>query len=185
MPVRMLSLVTAVLAAPLAAAAQSLQPVPAGTRVRVTAPTVHREVATVAAFTTDTIFVAPERAPGDTVAIPLDHLQRLEVSAGRKRDTWHGAGIGALAGAVAGAVVGVATYRSCEGSGRLGCFDLGPIGSASAMAVLGAAAGGVVGGIIGSTRVSEHWRRIPISVAVAPVAGGRIALAAAVPLRGW
>lgn len=170
------------LAVPAIGAGQLPASVGPGTRVRVTTPFVRREAATVASVGTESMAIVPDRPPRDTLSLLLVELRRLEVSVGKKRDTWRGVGLGAIAGGILGAVLGAVSYRRPEcDSIAFGCgvAEYGPGGQAAIAGALGAIAGGVVGGIIGSQHTSEHWRGVPLDVSIVPAAGRRVGLALA------
>lgn len=105
---RLLPLAAALLlsAAGVAAAQEPSVPgpsiIPAGTRVRITTPFVEREIATLVTLRPDSFVAIPVRHPSDTLAILAAHLRLLEVSQGRKRATWHDAGVGTLVGGIIG-----------------------------------------------------------------------------------
>jgi len=130
---------------PTMAAAQWAGPLGAGTRVRVTAPSIVPEPVT-------GVFLSAERDSirmtahegGFRMAIPMATVQQLEVSDGRARGRW--ARWGALAGAIGGTLIGGSggsgTDHAADDWGRVGGLLLG--------APLGAVAGAVL--------APERWR---------------------------
>ena len=146
------------------AAAQSA--VAPGARVRITAPYLDREIGTLIALTADTLLARGPR--GDTLAVPVAAISRLEVSRGRRKHTWRGAGIGLLVGTAAGAAISAATYhesdRSCPATDSFCGFDVSPDRGETVIAgaVLGGALGAAVGGVVGASRRKEAWRVVPL-----------------------
>ena len=118
------------------------------------------------------------RAPTKTLAVARADVTRLEVSTGRRRHTWRGAGIGALVGVTSGAFVG---YASGDDGGWC-CF------TAEAKAVMtGVGLGGlgaVIGAVVGSLTRSDRWISVPLGSAEATprlqVGRGRAGLAVVV-----
>ena len=143
-----------------------------GTRVRITVPGEARRVGTVVAIVGDTLVAQWER--GGARGVALSQLSRLEVSRGRHRRPWRGAGLGLALGATVGAVVGAATYEGCEG--RANCMELGGPGTnAVAAALVIGVAGAAVGGVLGASRPTEAWRSVPrerLRVGITMLPGG-------------
>ena len=132
----------------------------AGTRIRVTVATLRDPViAEVLSHRAGTLVVRRELA-GDTIAIPVGQVVRLDVSEGARTFRREGALIGLAGGAAIGAIVGAAAYRepACE-KGSFMCIDLGPGLEAMADAVVGGLAGALLGSLIGS-RTTERWKRM-------------------------
>lgn len=159
------------LAAPAALRAQVRMSAPLGegTRVRITAPTVldRRFAGEVVQMTADTLVLARR---DEDLAVPLDAVERIELSQGRDRFRgmlW-GAGIGALAGTAAGALACEASGTECTGTEE---------GGALAMFV-GALGGGGAGALAGFAIGGERW----VTIREAP--GSPFALAAAPAPRG-
>lgn len=147
-------------------------PVPPGSRIRVTSPMLGdaRRIGTVVTFHTDTLVFQPAGSR-DSVAIPASALTRLEVSAGRRRPILKGMGIGFLVGAATGVILGFASGDSENGWWDWTAEQKAGIGGA----VLGSV-GAVAGGVIGATRVTERWARISLGSAetgVGPLPTGR------------
>jgi len=99
--------------------------------------------------------------------IPLNSIERLDVSLGRKKRTGRGALIGLSSGALLGALISLATYEECNSDEFMGClfhFNKGE------SALLGATAGGFVGLIIGTVSgysiKTDKWERIPVFVSM-------------------
>jgi hypothetical protein len=109
------------------------------------------------------------------MTISLTDVTRLEVSQGRKSNALKGLLIGSLVGVPIGAVLG---FVESESSGEPLCT-----GSTVACAAVGAAAVGVVGGLvglgIGAVSKSERWEEVPLDrlrVNIVPQRDGRFAL---------
>ncbi len=97
--------------------------------------------------------------------------------------------IGALVGAAAGIAVGIQTMPErapralpCDPSTQL-CFDLNLPNLEGlyvvAIMVAGASAGGLIGGIVGSTKPGKRWEKLPLpptTLALRPLPGGRVGL---------
>ncbi len=166
---------------PLAGATAQLRP---GERVRVTGhlcpPSFsncgegqpeHR-VGTFVAWKADTLVV---QSNGDILALPLDSVTTLEVSAGRRSQTGLGAGIGSVTGAVIGAVVGAAS-----------CTDdpfLSPGQCAFGGGLLFGATGALLGVLVGAGTKTERWVSVPrdrVRVSLGPQRDGRLGLGASV-----
>jgi len=99
--------------------------------------------------------------------IPLNSIERLDVSLGRKKRTGRGALIGLSSGALLGALISLATYEECNSDEFMGClfhFNKGE------SALLGATAGGFVGLIVGTVSgysiKTDKWERIPVFVSM-------------------
>lgn len=163
-------LVVAMIAASLAATALPAQEVLAvspGQRVKVRSPEA-RGVFVVQTVTPDTLVVAA--ANGETRAVPIASISRLEVSEGertRMGGFGRGAGFGFLIGAVIGGGLGLT-------SGDDGIFSAG-----ETALILGTFSGGVgalIGGALGASNPGEHWRRVPVRrVTAGPAPGGGFA----------
>ena len=118
-------------------------------------------------------------APADTLAVALDGVTRLEVSAGRRSYAKRGAGIGALVGVASGVVAG---YASGDDRGWC-CFSAGE--KAFAYGVGLGLSGLIIGSVIGAFTVSDRWTSIPLgAVAATPrlqMGPGGARLSVAVP----
>lgn len=102
---------------------------------------------------------------GDTVAVPIQAVQSIAVSGGRRGHTWTGAAIGGAAVGGAALVVGVLLAR--------GGSDIRPdAAGAVVLTAAGGALGGLVGGLVGSQIRTEQWTVVPLA-GPAVVAGGR------------
>ena len=135
-----------------------------GTRVRITAAALARPmIGTLEGRGLDSLVWRPEQDER-LVSLPLKSVQRLEISQGRRADTWRGALIGALVGIAAGTVVGLAAgsddcpRTGLAAFGAVDCFTRGE--AAAGGAAVGAIGGGVIGLLIGSSRKSERWRTV-------------------------
>ena len=129
-----------------------------GARVRVTGhscqPFYHCEqhrVGTFVAWKSDTLVT---ESNGDILALPLDSVTTLEVSAGRRSQTGLGANMGVMAGAVMGALWGL---HSCTDEAFVT-----PEGCAVVGGVLFGAAGALLGALIGATMKTERWVSVPL-----------------------
>ncbi len=154
----------AVVLLPLPASAQNVGPagaaLPAGTRIRATlATSFHPVVGEVIALRADTLVMRSE-STGDTIAVPVGQVFRLEVSEGTRTFRRQGAKIGLVTGLAIGAIVGVVSHRDagCGGEGAMLCIDLGPGVDMTFGAVIGGAAGALVGALLGSYPI-EVWKR--------------------------
>jgi hypothetical protein len=115
----------------------------------------------------------------DTVAVPRSEIDRLEISAGRHRQTALGATIGFSVGAAAGFVFGILSYKECVPQGiGMNCL-VEPVTVANS-AVSGAAAFGLagagVGAVIGSLFHSQRWENVAVNVVPARDQGLRLAV---------
>lgn len=160
-------------------AAQTYQPPPVGTRVRITmpdtSPTPNRArdrsrpmVGRITAVTDSVMSVRPDAASAD-VPVLLSRVHRLEVSKGFNRGP--NARKGALIGLVAGGVIGFAAGDDCSSQDWV-CFDR------PSTSLAGAAAGVGLGAIIGLVGSTEKWRDTAesASVSVAPARGGGVSI---------
>lgn len=136
-------------------ATPSIEP---GTRVRVTAPamTPHaRRVGSVLTVRADTLLL--RRAfSGDTLAIALPLVTRLEVSRSRRRHAYAGAGIGGAVGFLYGWKHG--SSHACAHSGPsqadsscFGVFDV----------FLGTLGGALIGSAVGALVRTDRWEPVP------------------------
>jgi hypothetical protein len=139
-------------------AAAQAPPLPAGTRVRVTAPALGAapRVASVLGYRADTLAVRPA-GTGDSVVLAVGTITRLEASGGRRTRVRKGAGFGLLTGATAGALVGAATHTACTG---LCFFNTSRADDAMIGGIVLGALGAVTGGVIGAVWRPERWHRI-------------------------
>ena len=92
------------------------------------------------------------------------------VYAGRGRDTWRGAGIGAGTGGAVGLILGYATS-----SPEPGAFEnLETMGRMYTGGAIGLAVGGVIGAIVGSLPQSDRWRQVSMPAPrIVALPGGR------------
>lgn len=147
--------------------AQSLVP---GQRVRVMESTGKRAlvVGQLVRQTSDSVVIRPDSAatPGIERVIVLAHDHRIEHSAGFRRQTRKGMGVGLLVGVTAGAVIGAGSYSkpNCRSSGAI-CLDYGRGDAAAMGAVLLGLPVMVIGGIIGASSPVESWRLLPARIA--------------------
>ncbi len=156
-----LSLAVVPLLIPLAAlSAQEPPPIEAGSRIRVTAPTVGADKLVGMCVEVDATRLriqAGERVPPR--AISLTDVTRLEVSQGRKSNALKGLLIGGLVGtpigAAVGGVVGSIAHGLDEAHASMAAYV------ATGALVFGAA-GGLVGLGIGALSSSERWKEVPL-----------------------
>lgn len=157
-------------AAPLAAQGMHGEAAPApGIRVRITSSGAE-EPLTGSLASQDVRTIALLRAPGDTVHIPWDGLERVEVSLGRRSSAGKGLRRGAIIGTTIGAMLGILLM-----AGDDGYFDYGaeaiPLGAAG-----GAMYGSLIGLVVGALSRSEQWAEVRARPAiVAGSAGGGVA----------
>ena len=156
--------IAVVLIASLASAAGAQEPstrpagVEAGARVRASAPATGIVTGRVVEAGRDSLAVARDHG-ADTVRLALNQLTSLDVSTGRHKRRWRGAGFGFLGGAALGAVLGAATYRKPECSGDTYFCDLGQGFDAAFGAVLLGGAGAVAGAIVGGGS-TDDWQPV-------------------------
>jgi hypothetical protein len=135
-----------------------------GARIRVSAvglttpTTPTTRSGTVAWVRGDTIAFRPDGVRQDTVplmAVPMGHIERLDVSRGLHRHTLAGLGLGALGGALLGAGFGaVQESRSNDP------YPIGGVRDWEIGAGLGVGAGLVLGTVIGTLIDTERWARV-------------------------
>jgi hypothetical protein len=145
-----------------------LPPPGAVVRVRTVAPgAVAREGVVLSADADSLRFVV--RGAGDTAGVGLRDIARLEVSRGRRRNTWRGARRGALYGSVGLGLAG-GTWNLVAPSLTGGsCYALcSPAEGALAGAIVGAVFGTLVGTSVGAFIRTERWAPV-----VLPPAAGR------------
>lgn len=160
---------------------------PAGARVRVTegvSPPL-ATVGTLKAWDQSSLILETSQPPSSGVTsktIPLDRVQRVEISEGIHARTWTGALIGGTVGALGSVLV--------VSAGRAGCSDCDPEVSWGTMVLLvggvGAVVAGGIGAIIGSQVKSERWKPIEFdryTVGVLPMPDRRLSVAVTVQTR--
>jgi len=129
------------------AAAQSVERIPPGTRVRVTAGG-DRVTGSVMASSGDSLTWMPDRN-AQPVSLAWARVDALEVSDGRHGHVWEGLAAGVVGGAALGAGVGALFADP-------GFFSRGDITAAGAL--VGASAGALLGVLIGSAVRTERWQ---------------------------
>ena len=151
----------------------------AGTRVRVTAPSVdlRRHVTTIVDVRGDSIVFG---VSDNSRSVALSDVTALEVSAGKHRRFLRSAGLGLGIGAIIGAVVGAATYQECVPTEFLGCL-VAPESRAQSAAMGGVALGGVgllTGAVVGALRRTDRWVSVdmPLRASIKPTASGGMSL---------
>jgi hypothetical protein len=163
-PVRRVALVVLLVMLAVSAAAQepgTLQSVvQPGARVRVSTVGTGMGTGRVVAGPRDSLHVARERSV-DTLHLAGSQLTSLDVSVGRHKRRWRGAGLGFLGGAALGAVIGAATYQKPDCAGDAYFCDLGQGFDATFGAALLGGAGAVVGAITGAGR-ADDWRPVAL-----------------------
>ena len=155
----------------------------AGTRVRLllTQP-VSEMVGRVMSSDGDTIVVKTD-GDGNTIAVPMVRVTRVDVSGGTRTHRLRGTGVGFLGGATIGALAGLASYRAPKCGSGVFCLDSGPEAAAMGGAATGGVLGAVVGLLVGSTS-TELWDPIAgtphggARVGIAPSSRGGVALTA-------
>jgi hypothetical protein len=131
-----------------------------GARVRVSTVGAGTVTGRVVAVQGDSLQLTRDRSV-DTLRLAGSQLTSLEVSVGRHKRRWRGAGLGFLGGAALGAVLGAATYRKPDCSGDAYFCDLGPGFDATFGAVLLGGAGAVVGAIAGGGS-ADDWQPVAL-----------------------
>jgi len=141
-----------------AAAAQDPPPLPSqvqpGARIRASATGVGAVTGTVIAMQGDSLDLARDRS-ADTVRLAANQLTSLELSVGRHKRRWTGAGIGFLGGAAIGALIGRASYQPSNCTEFL--CDLGPEPAEIVGAVIVGGFGAIVGAGIGAG-TADDWK---------------------------
>ncbi len=197
---------------PLASATAQV-PIRPGARVRVTRPPLcasntrcvkwpRQSVGTVLAWDADSLVV---QSNGNSLALPLDSVTKLEVSQGKKSFTLEGAVLGLLGGGVLGVLAEISAGHEKEKGKKICKLFIGDIlvetgrpseiscreepgtpetwGSPSWRgATIGAVLGAIAGGLIGGS-MSDRWQEIPLEqvrVRVTKRRDGRFALGASV-----
>lgn len=133
--------------------AQTLDSIEAGSRVRVTAPSLGltEAVGTVQQSTTDAVQVQFE-FPRRLVTVDRSDITAMDVSVGTRRSIGKGIGIGVLVGAGSGVLIGLASGDDEEGFIRFSAEEK------SLVAGLGLGlVGGVVGLIAGAANRHDVW----------------------------
>jgi len=157
---RALPLVAVFVLAPLSNAIAQQQPLQAGQRVRVTAPTlgIRKQAATFEALRGDTLIVVAD----SIMDCPLASVTRLDVSRGRRSNALKGLGFGAAAGAVIGAAVGAwGAHRDTPTSEAVFCYE-GTAACAAGGALAVGAFGGLVGLGVGALAKTDRWEELPL-----------------------
>jgi hypothetical protein len=150
------------------------------TRIRVSAASRQLKdvIGVVVAHRGDSLFFQPEHR-GDTLALHVYELTRLDVSVERKSHGWAGAGIGLVAGAALGAIAGEAAGddppQPCDDVGCLFVIRM----TANEKAAMGAIGLGLVGtiagGIVGHFHRTDRWESVVVPrPKIATISGRRV-----------
>lgn len=177
MKLALMALATALLG-PVVADAQA-PAVVAGTRVRVTAPSIDlkRHVTTVVDVRGDSIVFG---VSDNSRSVALSDVTALEVSTGKHRRFLRSAGLGLGIGAIIGAAVGAASYEECVPTEFLDCL-LAPESRGQSVAMGGVVLGGVgllTGAVVGALRRTDRWVSVdmPLRASIKPTASGGMSL---------
>ena len=160
-------LVSVVLVIALAGTASAQEPgsvppeVQPGARIRVSGPNIGRATGRVISAGGDSLALVRDRS-GDTLRLASHEIQSLDLSVGRHKRRWTGAGLGFLGGAAVGTVVGLATYEKPKDCSGTALCDLGSGFDAAFGAVLFGAAGGITGAFVGAGR-ADDWKPLPLA----------------------
>jgi hypothetical protein len=121
--------------------------------------------------------VLRRRTRHDSVQIPFEAIQRLQLSGGRDpagTRALRGAGYGAL---VLGSIGAIAGAVGCSGGSGIGCSSA--VDGAVVLGGLSASVGGLFGALFGLASSGERWEEVPLDrlrVSFAPQRDGRFAL---------
>jgi hypothetical protein len=138
-----------------------------GARVRLTPRQGPPVTGTVVCWQPDSVVLM---ARSGEVAFASASVRRIEIHAGRRRDTWTGASIGAATGGALGLLLGYATADPDEGDFE----NLETMGRMYTGSGIGLAVGGVIGAIAGSLHQGDRWRPVPMpGPRVVALPGGR------------
>ena len=156
--------------------AQLSLPVGPGSRVRVTIASEGSRSGEVIALTADSVVIV-RSATRDTIGFRRTEISRLEISAGERRNTLKGLGLGVLIGAGTGAILGFASGD--DKCGENTCLFGDAEFKAGALGIVLGVAGGVIGTITGALKKSDRRVIAPELHAIAPIidARGRFGLA--------
>ncbi|MFL5504821.1 MAG: hypothetical protein ACJ799_12510 [Gemmatimonadaceae bacterium] len=105
-------------------------------------------VITVASATPDTLHYS--LVPNIEKSLSWRGIDRMEVSTGRHRHFWRGAGIGFLGGMTGGIIAGAQEKGEMRGLYTV------------SGGVVGGAFGAIVGGVLGLAYASENWRPVTL-----------------------
>lgn len=127
-----------------------------GQRIRVSAPDfiIRPVVGTIIEFTTDSIYLTV-KDQAEPSQIPLDSIEKLEVSKGRKSRVLFGFGVGLLAGGTLGFLYGNAGHPGLPHVGE----DVPPELEYQLPFTIG---GMVLGTVVGGRARSERWVELPL-----------------------
>lgn len=147
----------------LPAAAQDLESLQQGVRIRVEPVAGDRETGTYLGVDNDSLRFFREKTQSAASAFPVDQVKSLQVSSGRSRSRGllKGALVGTAIGVLSGAILGAATYSD---SGEIWCIVACSRSETAALAgVLLGTGGLVVGSVYGAMRGSEVWKPVPLN----------------------
>lgn len=151
-----------------------------GVRVRAVSPAAGTVTGRVTAVQGDDFLVARDRL-ADTVRLSASQLSSLDLSVGRHKRRWRGAGVGLLGGAALGAVIGAATYRKPDCSGATYFCDLNRGFDAAFGAVVFGGIGAATGALVGAGK-ADDWKplalpaRTSLELFVRPAGNARLGL---------
>lgn len=166
---------------PIGLGAQALEP---GARVRLTQSSGARHQGILQTIEPDSARLTGTR--GQSVAVSLASVERVEVSRGRQRQFWRNFGLTTMASAVAGGGIGAATWTPCEEDGWFSCMFV-PESRSQAMlagAVVGGLVGIPIGVVVGAAVRQEQWAPVqhegvrPRQVSIRPSFVGGVGFAA-------
>lgn len=131
-----------------------------GARIRASVSGADAMIGRVIAVRGDSLHMVADRST-DTVHVAANQLTSLDLSIGRHKRRWAGAGIGFLGGAALGALLGRLSYQPSNCTEFL--CDLGPEANEIGGAILGSVLGALVGGGIGAGTADEWMPLSPVS----------------------
>ncbi|MFL5556283.1 MAG: hypothetical protein ACJ78D_10860 [Gemmatimonadaceae bacterium] len=105
-------------------------------------------VITVASASPDTLRYS--LVPNVEKSLSWQRIDRMDVSTGRHRHFWRGAGIGLLGGMTAGVIAGAQEKGEMRGLYTV------------SGGIVGGAFGAIVGGVLGLAYASENWRPVTL-----------------------
>jgi hypothetical protein len=134
-----------------------------GDRVRLTPANGPRMAGTLVRETADSVVIA---GLDGEYAFGANGVSKLEVSAGRHRNTLRGVGIGMLAGAFAGIGIGLVSGNDD------GFLAFSPTEKAKIAGIGLGVIGGALGAVIGTTSRTDRWRAVDPAPRITALSGG-------------